>query len=128
MAFMQETSSDGNLNTVDIIYPASPMFFVLNSTWIGMLLEPMMGYPNTGGWSYSYLLHDMGSNYPMRPVTQAPIYSKKMPIESTSSPTILANAYAKSSSGVQGASKWQDMIQMYTEYVQEIQNSIYPLS
>ena len=93
-----------------------------------MLLEPMMGYINIGGWLYSYLLHDMGSNYPNATIYISTDYSEKMPIDSTSSPTILANAYAKYSSGVQGASKWQDMIQMYTEYVQEIQNSIYPLS
>jgi len=49
MAFIKEMSSNGNLNTTDIIYPAFPMFFVLNSTWIRMLLKPMMGSLATGG-------------------------------------------------------------------------------
>ena len=119
MAFIKEISSDGNLNTMDVIFPVSPMFFVLNSTWIGMLLEPMMGYLKLGGWPYAYLLHDMGSNYPNATGHTGADYSEKMPIEATSSLTILANAYAKSSpSGVQWANKWQDIIQKYTKYVQ----------
>lgn len=97
MAFIKEMSSNGNLNTTDIIYPAFPMFFVLNSTWIRMLLKPMMGSLATGGWPDPYVLHDMGSHYPNATGHTGADCSEKTPIESTTSLIILANVYAQSS-------------------------------
>lgn len=51
LVFMKEISSDGNVNTIDVIYPAFPIFYVMNPDYIRLLLEPVMRYLATGRWS-----------------------------------------------------------------------------
>lgn len=50
MAFLKEISSDGNVNTIDVIYPAFPIFYVTNPEYIRLLLEPVVQYLATGRW------------------------------------------------------------------------------
>ena len=50
MAFLKEISSDGNVNTVDVIFPAYPIFFVMDPEYIRLLLEPVVQYLATGRW------------------------------------------------------------------------------
>lgn len=50
MAFVKEISSDGNVNTVDVIFPAYPIFFVMDPEYIRLLLEPVVQYLATGRW------------------------------------------------------------------------------
>ena len=51
LVFMKEISSDGNVNTIDVIYPAFPIFYVMNPDYIRLLLEPVMRYLTTGRWT-----------------------------------------------------------------------------
>lgn len=50
MIFMKEISSDGNVNTVDVIYPAYPAFYVMDPEYIRLLLEPVVQYLASGRW------------------------------------------------------------------------------
>lgn len=47
-AFIKEISSNGNLNTVDIIYPTFPFFYIFNAEYIRILLEPTLQYIEAG--------------------------------------------------------------------------------
>lgn len=51
LVFMKEISSDGNVNTIDVIYPAFPIFYVMNPEYIRLLLEPVMRYLATSRWT-----------------------------------------------------------------------------
>lgn len=51
LVFMKEISSDGNVNTIDVIYPAFPIFYVMNPEYIRLLLEPVMRYLAAGRWT-----------------------------------------------------------------------------
>lgn len=51
LVFMKEISSDGNVNTVDVIYPAFPIFYVMNPDYIRLLLQPVLRYLATGRWT-----------------------------------------------------------------------------
>ncbi len=50
MVFIKEISSDGNVNTVDVIYPAYPAFYVMDPEYIKLLLEPVVQYLASGRW------------------------------------------------------------------------------
>lgn len=43
-AFMKEISSDGDVSTVDVIFPSSPLFFVKNPEIFRLILLPLLAY------------------------------------------------------------------------------------
>ena len=58
--FLKEISTDGNVNTVDVIYPAIAALSVLAPDWIALLLDPIINYMQTGAWTQDYVIHDIG--------------------------------------------------------------------
>ncbi|MEV6609393.1 DUF5127 domain-containing protein [Kutzneria sp. NPDC051319] len=63
-AFLKEISSDGNVSTIDVLYPAMPVFAYLDPQYLSLLLEPVLDYAETGGWPKNFAEHDLGSSYP----------------------------------------------------------------
>ena len=59
--FLKEISSNGDVNTVDVIYPASTILGVLSPVWIKYLLEPIASFCETPEWTVDYVVHDLGS-------------------------------------------------------------------
>ena len=57
LVFVKEISSDGNVNTVDVLYPAFPAFYVMAPEYIRLSLEPIVQYLATGRWK------QVGSRY-----------------------------------------------------------------
>ena len=64
-ALLKEISSDGNVSTVDVLYPASPAWIYADPAYLGLLLEPLLAYAETGGWPKTFAEHDLGSAYPV---------------------------------------------------------------
>lgn len=64
--FLKEISSDGNVNSVDVIYPTFPIFYVLAPDYITLCLQPILSYlaTPTGVWDKSEMPHDLGNHYP----------------------------------------------------------------
>lgn len=63
--FLKEISSDGNFQTVDVIYPFHPILLYMNADWMKMLLDPLFIDMETPGlWPKPYAIHDIGSRYP----------------------------------------------------------------
>jgi glutaminase A-like protein/uncharacterized protein DUF5127/ricin-type beta-trefoil lectin protein/uncharacterized protein DUF4964 len=63
-AFLKEISSDGNVSTVDVTYPAFPAYLYLSPAYLQLLLAPLLDYPEHGGWPKVFAPHDLGSSYP----------------------------------------------------------------
>ncbi|KAF8205102.1 DUF1793-domain-containing protein [Pholiota molesta] len=64
IVFMKEISSDGNVNTVDVIFPAWPVLLYTNPALGKFLLEGLFRYQATGQYPNKWSVHDLGSNYP----------------------------------------------------------------
>ena len=60
IAFLKEISSDGDIDTVDVIFPTFPALYVISPEWIKLLCEPYLIYLNTGDWPEEYIPHDLG--------------------------------------------------------------------
>ncbi|KAL1712103.1 DUF1793-domain-containing protein [Schizophyllum commune] len=65
LMFIKEISSDGNLNTVDIIMPAWPVFVYTNLDYCKYLLLPLLDYQASGQYPNKYAVHDLGAHYPV---------------------------------------------------------------
>lgn len=48
LIFFKEISSDGNMNTVDVIYPAFPFFLYTNPKWLAWLMGPLIEHQLSG--------------------------------------------------------------------------------
>ncbi len=64
-AFLKEISSDGNVSTVDVTYPASPAYLYASPTYLRLLLEPLLAYVEAGLWPQTFAPHDLGASYPV---------------------------------------------------------------
>lgn len=62
--FLKEISSNGNSQTVDVIFPSFPFFLYTNPRWLAYLLEPLIEHMLSGQYPNNYSMHDLGSHYP----------------------------------------------------------------
>ncbi|KAK4175743.1 putative glutaminase [Triangularia setosa] len=62
--FLKEISSNGNFQTVDVIFPAFPFFLYTNPRWLAYLLEPLLEHQLSGQYPNDYSMHDLGAHFP----------------------------------------------------------------
>ncbi|KXT04280.1 hypothetical protein AC578_7941 [Pseudocercospora eumusae] len=62
--FLKEISSDGNCQTVDVIFPAFPFFLYTQPKWLAYLLEPLLEHMLSGQYPNDYSMHDLGTHFP----------------------------------------------------------------
>jgi Domain of unknown function (DUF5127)/Domain of unknown function (DUF4965)/Domain of unknown function (DUF1793)/Domain of unknown function (DUF4964) len=96
-AFLKEISSDGDTSTVDVIFPASPVWIYLDPQYLSLLLRPIFGYPASGQWTARFAPHDLGpyptaSGYPHNG-------GENMPVEESGNMIIMAAAYTRAAPG-----------------------------
>lgn len=62
--FLKEISSNGNCQTVDVIFPAFPFFLYTQPRWLAYLLEPLLEHQLSGQYPNKYSMHDLGAHFP----------------------------------------------------------------
>jgi len=62
--FLKEISSNGNFQTVDVIFPSFPFFLYTNPKWLAHLLEPLLEHQLSGQYPNDYSMHDLGAHFP----------------------------------------------------------------
>jgi hypothetical protein len=96
-AFLKEIASDGDTSTVDVVFPASPVWIYLDPQYLSLLLRPIFGYPASGQWTARFAPHDLG------PYPTAAGYphngGENMPVEESGNMIIMAAAYTRAAPG-----------------------------
>lgn len=64
LLFLKEISSNGNFQTVDVIFPSFPFFLYTNPRWLAYLLEPLIEHQLSGQYPNQYSMHDLGTHFP----------------------------------------------------------------
>lgn len=62
--FLKEISSNGNFQTIDVIFPSFPFFMYTNPRWLAYLLEPLIEHMLSGQYPNTYAMHDLGTHFP----------------------------------------------------------------
>lgn len=62
--FLKEISSNGNFQTIDVIFPAFPFFMYTSPRWLAYLLEPLIEHMLSGQYPNTYAMHDLGTHFP----------------------------------------------------------------
>ena len=115
LIFVKEISSDGNVNTVDVLYPLHPIFYVLNPASIRDVVEPVARFLKSGQWTNNYACHDIGAAYP---IADGHLSDQEfMPVEESGNILILADLYQTATGDTQWASGYQDIFQTYGDFL-----------
>lgn len=109
--FLKEISSNGNCQTVDVIFPAFPFFAYTNPRWLAYLLEPLLEHQLSGQYPNKYSMHDLGAHFPNE--TGHPDgQDEYMPVEECGDMLIMGLALANSlryGRGFEAQSLWSSL-------------------
>jgi hypothetical protein len=128
MAFLKEISSDGNVNTVDVIYPMSPVLYVMAPEYLRFLLEPIMQCMAAGYYDHPYAIHDIGPTYPDATCWTGqwpwPSGPEVMPVEESADLILVAATYQAATGDSAWANRYRSVFQGYADFL--IQNGTSP--
>jgi hypothetical protein len=127
-AFLKEISSDGDINTMDVIFPASPHLFFFNPRLVKQLLLPVLHYGNNDTWhpyGLPFSPHQLGT-YPIANITTSE--QEIMPSENTGNMMIMLLAYMKATNGTDAFfyPKYWPMLTSWAQYLIQTQLPIPP--
>lgn len=123
MVFLKEISSDGNVNTVDVIFPSWPIFLYTNPDLGRRLLEPLFAYQKTGLYPNKWSVHDLGSSYP-NALGHNDGSDEAMPVEESGNMLIMTLSYAQKSGDTSLIAANYALLQQWTQYL--IEDSLVP--
>lgn len=100
LLFTDENTSGGDIATVDVIYPAAPMFLLLNPDLMKAMLVPVFQFCNKKYWPQPFAIHDLGSY----PNAMGHIHGggENMPVEESANMILLTAAIEQAEGGRHG--------------------------
>jgi len=120
--FPKENFSNGCISTVDVFYPAAPVFLLLNTKLLAAQMKPIMDYAASGRWPWPFAPHDLGT-YPQ---ANGQVYGggektekNQMPVEESANMILLMGAMAKKDGNADFANKYWPTVVKWTEYLAE---------
>jgi hypothetical protein len=127
LLFLKEISSNGNCQTVDVIFPSFPFFLYTNPRWLSYLLEPLLEHQLSGQYPNDYSMHDLGAHFPNQ-TGHADGRDEYMPVEECGDMLIMALALANSltyRTADEAQSVWSDIGSQEMDTTSE---SVFPLT
>ena len=114
--FQKEIGSGSFASTVDVIYPSMPAYLYANPKLLAPLLEPVIEYVESGGWTKEFAPHDLG----YYPNANGQTYGSDMPVEESANMLIMAAAYVRFAGGgevTDYARKHYDVLKQWADYL-----------
>lgn len=124
----KECHSNGCINTVDVSYPAIPMYLLYNPELVKAMLTGVFRFAHSSMWKYDFAPHDIG-RYPLANgqvyglaggyKIKKPRYFLKfqMPVEECGNMLIMTYAYYKASGDKQLLEKYFDTLNKWADYL-----------
>jgi hypothetical protein len=121
--FLKEISSNGNTQTVDVIYPTAPIFYYTNPELVKLLLDPHFENQESGHYPNKYAIHDLGTHYP-NATGHADGNDEPMPLEECGNNLIMMLAYAQRSGDNDYLKQHYPILKQWAEFL--VEESLYP--
>ncbi|HEY6466034.1 MAG TPA: DUF4965 domain-containing protein [Candidatus Acidoferrales bacterium] len=120
MLFAKENFSNGDIGTVDVLYPSSPFFLLLNPALLEAQVRPVLNYASLPRWKFPFAPHDLG-RYPLADgqkygggeLTE----ENQMPIEESGNLLILGAALGQAEGDWHVAREYWQEFTKWAEYV-----------
>ncbi|HYL78195.1 MAG TPA: DUF4965 domain-containing protein [Bryobacteraceae bacterium] len=120
--FPKENFSNGSIDTVDVFYPSSPLFLLMNTKLLRASVEPVLQYASMSRWPWPYAPHDLGTY----PLANGQTYGggeqserNQMPVEESGNMLLLVAAIAKADGNAELANKYWPLLTKWAEYLRD---------
>ncbi|PVH87153.1 glutaminase GtaA [Cadophora sp. DSE1049] len=114
--FLKEISSDGNTQTVDVIFPFYPILLYLQPSLAKIMLDPLFENQESGQYPNMYSMHDLGAHYPN--ATGHPDgKDEPQPLEECGNMLIMTLAYAQRNNDYAYLSQHYKILKQWTQYL-----------
>jgi hypothetical protein len=121
--FMKEISSNGNTQTIDVIYPATPIFLYTNPELVKLLLDPHFENQESGHYPNKYAEHDLGTHYP-NATGHEDGGDEAMPVEECGNNMIMVLSYVQHSGNTDYIKSHYNILKQWAEYL--VEDSLLP--
>ena len=101
LLFTKENTSNGDIATVDVMFPMSPIWILLSPNLAKASLVPDLDYAASAHWKFPNAPHDLGT-YPV--VRGTDDGGEGMPVEESGNMILMVDAISQQ----QGSAKWVD--------------------
>ncbi len=121
MLFAKENNSNGDMATVDVLYPSSPLFLFFNPKLLEAQVMPVLRYASMPDhWHFPFAPHDLGQ-YPLANGQEYGGGEKteedQMPVEETGNLIILVDAIARTEHSTRLAEQYWPLLTRWADYL-----------
>lgn len=114
--FLKEISSNGNVMTVDVIFPFHPFLLYLQPSLLKLMLIPHFENQESGHYPNKYAIHDLGAHYPN--ATGHPDgYDEPMPLEECGNMLIMVLAMVQRTGDKNFLKQHYAILTQWTEFL-----------
>jgi hypothetical protein len=115
---LKEISSDGNVQTVDVIFPFHPILLYTNPNLLKLMLDPLFENQESDQYPNMYSMHDLGSSYP-NGTGHPDGHDEPQPLEECGNMLIMTLAYYQHTADVSYLFKHYGILKQWTQYLIE---------
>jgi len=116
LLFTKENSSNGDIATVDVIYPMVPMLLALSPVLAKASVVPVLAYAASSRWKFPNAPHDLG-HYPV--ATASGAAGEAMPVEESANLILICDAIAKADGNADFSGPWWPQLTQWAFYLEQ---------
>jgi hypothetical protein len=117
LLFTKEDTSNGDIATVDVIFPTFPQLLLFSPTLAEAAVQTVMEYSNSSLWTQSYAPHDLGTYPNAAGQGTGNDGNETMPVETTADLIIMLDAISQEQHSTAFADQFWPLISNWANYL-----------